>query len=448
MHITQYKIRILGKTSSARKRPRPTRIKTSLLRLTLFVSMLGPIYSDSIDKAELDTFFMPIINLDPLVVKSEEFSVSVFARSNPEKNYVERFAHSVVEVAYETIEKSTGHGLVIAGGKKAPHPISIFNSFLDLDQNGLLNPDLADSANELRAILDNWESLANEDEEEIESGEEDFHIDFESIATALPMPLEGVATQLYLVAWFEGFESERIDERLKNLHRSDLEQYELSKYDWIFYLPPKNSINKVIHTLLPAFMKEAELGFFKRIAIRSAIATFKPMIKDAAESIRKGILYYTVLNAMGTIEKDDLSALCEAYIEAIMPHGKIFPGDKKQRALEAIEKQKVENSEYAKDPFVAPARLSAVEVASFSKFQGEYGYDQKASRSFSINENCFYWQKWTREPQPVFPASDSLFVSDNGKWTIEFICDDEGKVTSVEERWARNRETMPRLLPD
>jgi hypothetical protein len=44
----------------------------------------------------------------------------------------------------------------------------------------------------------------------------------------------------------------------------------------------------------------------------------------------------------------------------------------------------------------------------------------------------------------MHPAGEHLFVSADGKMTLEFKVDENGAVTGVEERRARFRRTIPR----
>ncbi|MCH6257655.1 hypothetical protein MLD52_13940 [Puniceicoccaceae bacterium K14] len=426
----------------------PARNISIIIALILVVcSCLADPISEATSDDDLDMYFMKVIELDPIVVKSEEFSISIFAEKNATESYAERFSHSVVEVAYGTLEKSTGQGLVIAGEKNNPHPFIVIHTFLDLDENGLIQEELSPTAEQLRVLLKKWEELTQSDDPENDPENEDVLIGFEDIANAFPVPLEGVASDLYLATWTENTMKDQLKDRLKNLTLADLTKYKQDKYDWVFYLPPRSSVNKALKKVIPMAMKEAKLGFFKRTAARAAIATFKPIIKDAAEGLRKGMLYYTVLNAMGQNFNDgDIEALTKAYVEALMPRGKILGSDKKQRALEAAKKQKIKNIEYAKDPFVPPNRLQEFDPASFAKFEGKYGKDAKKSFcSFVFENDAFTWKKNEKDKKIFYPASEFLFVSEDSKMTIEFQTNIEGQVTSVEERWVRDRRTLPKI---
>lgn len=166
------------------------------------------------------------------------------------------------------------------------------------------------------------------------------------------------------------------------------------------------------------------------------------MLKSAIEGVRKGMLYLTVLRAMSGYSEDDIEALTEVYIESSMPFGGNSDYD---TPLQAIEAQKIRNAEYASDPFVSPEPLEFVDLAAYEKFEGGYSDDgEKTTHRFAVrDENCT-WHYLKREPTVFLPAGDSLLVSDDGKMTIEFLMDDSGEVTAVEERWVRRRKTVPR----
>ena len=126
-----------------------------------------------------------------------------------------------------------------------------------------------------------------------------------------------------------------------------------------------------------------------------------------------------------------------------MPHGKVIPGKKKRRALEAIEAQKIENAEYAKNPFVSPEPLEDPDLGMYSKFVGEYGFGKRRTHRFSVKDGTCYWRYLDWNPGVFLPAGETLFVSKKGDMTIEFLMDDNGIVTSVEERWVRRKNLIP-----
>ena len=173
------------------------------------------------------------------------------------------------------------------------------------------------------------------------------------------------------------------------------------------------------------------------------------LAKTAVEGMRKGMLYLTVLRAESGYSKDDSMALTGAYVEVLMPDFKFDGGTLHQRALEAIERQKTKNAEYAKDPFVSPARLTQFDAAAYAPFEGEYVEDvgkKLTTRTFKRKDGGFVWQYQQRPPRPFFPAGDRLFVSADGKMTIQFHVDEKDVITGVEERRERYRHTIPRKL--
>ena len=103
--------------------------------------------------------------------------------------------------------------------------------------------------------------------------------------------------------------------------------------------------------------------------------------------------------------------------------------------------------EYAKDPFVSPPRVAEFDPATFAKLEGEYAEKRETTHRFARSGDGFTWKYRDHEPRPFFPAGDRLFVSEDGKMTTEFLVDETGAVTGVEERWHRRRKTIFRTLP-
>jgi hypothetical protein len=137
-----------------------------------------------------------------------------------------------------------------------------------------------------------------------------------------------------------------------------------------------------------------------------------------------------------------------------MPDFKFNGGSERQRALEAIEKQKQLNAEYAKDPFVSPLRLASFEAAAYAAFEGAYGpvekdkkgKPEKPRRALVRQEDTWLWEYRHGKPQTLFPAGERLLVSADGKLTVEFKADAQGVITGAEERRERYRETFPRKI--
>lgn len=391
------------------------------------------------------------IQLAPFVVKGQKLSISVHARTNGDRRYATEFAEDVVGIAYETINKSTGAGLVIVGREGEPHPVVVIRKFLALAGAGQLDAGVAAKLGDLNARLAEWKAIMRMDEED-EDDEKDFKITFDMIMPALPLPLEGIAAKLYQLSWAEGFDDAKIEKKLRALTVADLEGDAFAKYDWVFYLPPRNAYVGVQNAVMKEVMQKEKMGLFKRAAIKSALVVFKPAVKKAVEGFRKGVLFMTVLRARSGWSRDDVKFLTGAYVNVLMPDFKFNGGTERIRALEAIEQQKVKNAEYAKDPYRAPTRLATFDPAAYAPFEGDYnvrvgkdGKPTKPSRILVRREDGYLWQtSRSRKPRLYYPAGDRLLVSADGKMTVEFKLDDQGVLTGAEERWERGRHTVPR----
>lgn len=393
------------------------------------------------------------VQLAPFVVKGQKLSISIHARTNGDRKYATEFAEDAVGIAYETLGKSTGAGLVIVGREGEPHPVIVIRKFLALAAAGQLDPVVAAHADALTAKMADWKGIMRlGDEDDDEDPEEGFKITFDMIVPALPLPLEGMASKLYQLSWAEGFDDARVEKKLRSLTVADLESDALSKYSWVFYLPPRNAYVGVQNELMNGVMKKEKMGLMKRAAIKSALVVFKPAVKKAVEGFRKGMLFMTVLRARSDYNKGDIRALTQAYTQVLMPDFKFNGGTERQRALEAIEKQKVKNAEYAKDPYISPARLATFDPAAYAPFEGDYnvrvgkdGKPTKPSRVLTRKDDAYLWQtSHSRKPRVYYPAGDRLLVSADGKATVEFKLDDQGAVTGAEERWERGRHKIPR----
>jgi hypothetical protein len=271
------------------------------------------------------------------------------------------------------------------------------------------------------------------------------------LVPALPLPLEGLAGKLYQLSWAENFDDARVGKKLRSLTLADLEGDTLSKYDWVFYLPPRNVFSGVLNDVMNQGLKHDKVGVFKRAAIKSAMFVARPAIKSAVEAMRKGMLFMAVLLAESAYSKDDIVQLTMAYTQVLMPDFKFNGGSEHRRALEAIEAQKLKNAEYAKDPFVSPARIATFDPAAYAAFEGDYirGKDGKDILKFKRKDDAYCWPYREKDDKPrlFHPAGDRVFVSTDGKMTIEFKVDERGAVAGVEERAARYRQTFPRKAP-
>lgn len=391
------------------------------------------------------------VQLAPFVVKGEKLSISIHARTKGDRNYAQEFAEDAVGIAYETMGKSTGAGLVIVGREGEPHPVVVIRKFLALAEAGQLEAGVAAKMGDLNTKMTQWKAIMRMDEED-DDDEKDFKITFDMIMPALPLPLEGIASKLYQLSWAEGFDDAKVEKKLRSLTLADLEGDAFAKYDWVFYLPPRNAYVGVQNAVMKEVMQKEKMGLFKRAAIKSALLVFKPAVKKAVEGFRKGMLYMTVLRARSGYGKDDIRLLTEAYTNVLMPDFKFNGGTERQRALEAIEKQKIKNAEYAKDPFVSPPRLATFDPVAYAPFEGDYGTvpvgkdgkPGKPSRQFTRKDDTWLWQYRRGKPSIMHPAGERLLVSADGKLTVQFKVDEQGAVTGVEERRERYRQAFPR----
>ncbi|WP_438481809.1 hypothetical protein [Oleiharenicola lentus] len=383
------------------------------------------------------------IQLAPFVVNGAPISVSIHARTKADRRYAEKFADEVVEIAYQTLGSSTGKGLIIVGAEKEPHPVTLFRKFIAMARAGKLDASLTEDAGKLEAMLVKLQERFKSDEKSHEAA----GINFDAFMPALPMPLEGAGARLYQLAWAEGFDGQRIEQKLKSITHADLDRDEFTRFDWVFYVPPQSVISAVFKDVLKKAMTAEKMGIFKRAAVRSAVFVFNPVVKKAFDAMRRGLLFMTILRAEGNYPEGDVDALTKVYIRAIMPDLKPGSGDERARALAAIEKQKIANAEYAKDPFVKPTRLVTFDAVAYLPFEGEYGSNpEKLGLWFKREGDVFRWDRAGAKEKPrlFYPAGERLLVNETGTVTIQFLVNEKGDVTGVEERWVRERRTIPR----
>lgn len=422
------------------------------LAVSVFAAATPP-SSTAVDAATAEDFGRNV-QLAPFVVRGEKIAISIHARTKSDRRYATEFAEEVVKVAFETMDnKSTGAGLVIVGREGEPHPVVMMRKFLAMADAGQLQPGVAELARGLDAKLTTWKSTLNLDEKSRDAEREGPNITFDQIVPALPVPLEGVAAKLYQLAWDEKFDEARLAARMSTLTIADLESSLFAKYDWVFYLPPRNAFDPVIDQIVTEVMKHEKMGLLKRAAIRSALVVFKPAIRKSVEGFRKGMLYMTVLQARSGWSKDDIKALTGAYVQVLMPDFKFNDGEEQTHAriMAAIEKQKVNNAEYAKDPFVTPMRLKEFDPAAYARFEGDYGTlesgkkdkEPKPTHTLVRANDEWRWQHRRGKGIVLYPAGERLFVTANGKMTVEFKLDEHGVVTAAEERRVRYRQTFP-----
>jgi hypothetical protein len=381
------------------------------------------------------------VALAPFVVNGKPLSVAIHARTKADRRYAEKFAEDAVEIAYETLGHSTGKGLVIVGAAGEPHPVVVVRKFLELSRAGKLDPSLTLPADEAERQLKKLQEKMRVDEDPGHPT----GITFDTLLPALPLPLEGVMSTLYQLAWNEGFDDARIEQKLKALTRAELTRDEFKRYNWVFYVPPESVMSAVFKDMLNRGMKAQKMGIIKRAAVRSAVFVFNPVVKKGFDAMRKGILFMTILRAEGTYSEGDVDTLTQAYVREVMPDLKPGSGDEHRRALVAIEKQKTVNAEYAKDPFVKPARLVAFDPAVYISFEGEYtAKPPEPTHRFKREGDSFLWTYKNQKPRTFYPAGDRLLVSEDGLMTIRFLVDQNSRVTGVEERWVRRRQTIAR----
>lgn len=385
------------------------------------------------------------VQLAPFVVNGKPLSVSIYARTKRDRRYGEKFADEVVEIAYETLGDTSFKGLVIVGAEGEPHPVHLYRKFLAMAQAGQLDPSLADAAAELTAGMKKLQDKFKIDDEEARK----MGITFDTFLPAMPLPLAGVSGRLYQLAWAEKFDEKRIDQRLKTLTSAELGRDGLTRYDWVFYVPPHSTTAPVLNDLVNKGMKKEKMGPIKRGLVRTALFAFRPMINKAVEGMRKGMLFSAILRAKSQWSDEEIDLLAKAYAKELMPDLKPGSGDERARALAAIEKQKIANAEYAKDPFVKPERLAEFDPAVYATCEGEYtAKPSEVTHRFKREGDTFKWIYRERDSRVFFPAGDRLLVNEAGTMTIRFLVDDTGAVTGVEERWVRRRQTIPRKAQD
>ncbi|MDQ8188332.1 hypothetical protein [Pelagicoccus sp. SDUM812002] len=395
-----------------------------------------------------DLDFEDFYELEPIQIVGQEIPITVFARSGGDRSYATRFAHKVIEVAYDTLEKSPGPGLVIMGKSGEPHPIKLLENFMAKAKREEAPAELRQIADELEKSIGEWREKINFDMENDDDGEE-LPVDINQLIDAFPMPMPPMAAQLYLVAWELDFDPERFDLRLAEITADELRQQDFDEFRWVFYLPPKNTLNKVLKEVLPLAFEAGDLGPVKRMLARAAIATFKPLIKDAVEGVRKGVLYWSVLSANeAAFNEGDIELLAGKYMESQMPRGKILGSDKTERGIEATRIQKAENKDYARDPFVVLEPVEAFDPETFTPFFGRYGDDGHRNKRFFAKDGAYFWQEGDDEPIEYLPAGDLFFVSTQKDVTLQFFPGETPSYSQVELRKGRFRHTFDRLFEE
>lgn len=415
--------------------PSRTRQKLASVIALLAIAFGGQNAAYASEEKYYDTSLLPLAEA--------EFGemITVFAEKNSERRYAERFAEMVYEAAYETTGEPAGKGLIIIGNYDQPHPILIVKKYLDINYEGDEAIDSSPIGIILRDGLAEWR--------EAEKGlRDEVGIELDSVIYVLPTDLEGFVFNLYMVAKEEAFDDKKMESRFENLELTDIVNAEYEKFDWMVYLPPRNAIDKVIKQVLPAVMKKEKVGFFQRALVRGAVFTFKPIIRDAMEGVRKATLYRSILEATSDLNEGDIEALANVYTEALMPKGKIVGGKKQDRSLEAIREQKRKNAAYALDPYIAPEETIELDPVLYSKYEGEYFQKGRPSVSIYQEQGALFFKRGNNDPFEIKPASETLFVTENGKMTVEFLADPEGAYSRAELRRERWRRTLTRKTGD
>lgn len=302
--------------------------------------------------------FSSLVKLAPFVVSGKSLAISIYARTGSDRRYGEQFSEGVVKVIHEAVTESTGKGLVIIGAKGEPHPSLVFRKFLALANDGKLAPDVAARGPELRVMLERWKHAWDEENSAGAKDDDDVPLQFEQIFAALPLRLEGVGAKLYQLAWEEKFDEAKVEAKLRALGPGDLERRDLFKsFEWVFYLPPKGAFDRVLDDVIATALKQEEIGFFARVAIKGVLLALKPKIRRAIEGMRQGMMFTTVVQAQTSLSEKEVSALADAYVAVLMP----FVEKKKQppgrteheRAVNAVRAQLQQNAAKPK-PIAAP----------------------------------------------------------------------------------------------
>ncbi|MBA4137850.1 MAG: hypothetical protein C0518_11080 [Opitutus sp.] len=293
--------------------------------------------------------FSRLVQLAPFVVRGQQLAVSIHARNSRDRRYAQEFAEDVLRVIHESgVSEKTGKGLVIIGQKGEPHPIGFFRQFLALAEAGKLDPAVAARAPDLQAAIEHWQRRSESGsgrgtariEKDGEDGEEEgVDLEFEKIATALPLPLEGIAAQLYQLAWFEKFDAAKVETKLRALRAADLERDLFTRYDWVFYLPPRNAFDRVLDEIIADALKEEDVGFVGRVAVKGALLVVKPKIRKAIEGMRHGLMFDCVVRARSGLDDDIVSELTGAYLEQFIPGEHKNDAPEHERAVRAVREE-------------------------------------------------------------------------------------------------------------
>jgi hypothetical protein len=149
---------------------------------------------------------------------------------------------------------------------------------------------------------------------------------------------------------------------VRALRAADLERDWFAHFDWVFYLPPKGAFDRALDELIADALKKEDVGFFARTVVKGALLVVKPKIRQAIEALRHGVMFMTVARARTPFTEDEVSALTDAYVEALMPgEGKSTGGSEHEHAVQAVRERIKLNAERAKAGTVAPAASATPE---------------------------------------------------------------------------------------
>lgn len=326
---------------------RPVLAIALLLALSCSLCLAAPLK----EPAPAEEEFGRLVTLAPMTVKGESLEIAIFAHSGGDRRYGRKFAEGVINVISETVTPATGKGLVIVGQKGEPHPLLVFRKFTTLAESGRLDPDIAARAPELAQAMNRWKAVLSEDTRDGENTRQAPDLEFEKIQAALPIPLEGLASKLYQLAWTERFDESRVEARLCALKAGDLERRDLFKrYDWAFYLPPKGAFERVLDEMISTELKKEEAGIMARMFVKGVMLAVRPQLRRAMDGFRQAMLFMTVVQARTSYSEHDVHALTETYVHPFMPDDKDEDkakerdshGDDRERLIRALRARMLE----------------------------------------------------------------------------------------------------------
>ena len=152
-----------------------------------------------------------------------------------------------------------------------------------------------------------------------------------------------------------------MEARLRALHAGDLEGNLFARFDWVFYLPPRGALEHAIDDIIAQALKEEDMGFIMRMAVKGALLTVKPMIRKVIEGMRQGMMFMAVTQARSGFTREEVATLTGAYMDALMSDRKKEPGSEHERAVRAVREQVRRLGEREDEPTAIAATPSADE---------------------------------------------------------------------------------------